>query len=202
MAAVLAGDRDRFAELVGRYHGPLLRLAYSRLGRREWAEDVVQEAFLNAFKSLHTYNSTYSFRTWLWRILLNQCHRHHQRRDRRASMRSLGEPSLENDSTTARHPARWYATDSPQETLLAAERAERLHKVLDQLPDAQADALRLRFFGDLKFREIADTMGCSLSTAKNRVRWGLAKMAAQLDPPEFSSRRSTAESSHEPPHEL
>jgi RNA polymerase sigma-70 factor (ECF subfamily) len=41
----------------------------------------------------------------------------------------------------------------------------------------QADALRLRFFGGLKFEEIAGAMQCSLSTAKNRVRWGLERMA-------------------------
>jgi sigma-70-like protein len=45
------------------------------------------------------------------------------------------------------------------------------------LPTAQADALRLRFFGGLKFEEIADAMQCSLGTAKNRVRWGLMRLA-------------------------
>jgi RNA polymerase sigma-70 factor (ECF subfamily) len=52
---------------------------------------------------------------------------------------------------------------------------------LARLPAAQADALRLRFFGGLKFQEIADTMPCSLNTAKNRVRDGLARMAEMLE---------------------
>jgi RNA polymerase sigma-70 factor (ECF subfamily) len=182
VAAVLAGDRDRFAELVGRYHGALLRLAHSRLGRREWAEDVVQEALLNAFKSLHTYDSQYSFRTWLWTILLNQCHRHYKKQGRNGSVRSWSEHSATEKTAAQQTAGQLRSTESPVDHLLATECSERLNAMLDQLPENQADALRLRFFGGLKFREIAQTMDCSLSTAKNRVRWGLTKMAEQLGP--------------------
>ena len=199
VAAVLAGDRDRFAELVGRYHGPLTRLAYSRLGRREWAEDVVQEALLNAFKSLHTYDSQYSFRTWLWTILLNQCHRHYRRQGRGAVVRNWTDQATGSEQHDAQ-PG--HATDSPLDKLMATERSEQLNALLNQLPAGQADALRLRFFGGLKFREIADTMDCSLSTAKNRVRDGLTKMAVQLTTDDPSSRRSPAERCHEPPAQL
>ena len=80
------------------------------------------------------------------------------------------------------------STESPADRLLATERSERLNAMLDQLPANQADALRLRFFGGLKFREIAQTMNCSLSTAKNRVRWGLTKMADQLGPADTFNR--------------
>ena len=75
IAAVLAGDQERFGELVRRYERPLRCVARSRLGREDWAEDVVQETFLAALRWLESYDSRYSFRTWLWTILLNQCHR-------------------------------------------------------------------------------------------------------------------------------
>ncbi|MCA9201766.1 MAG: RNA polymerase sigma factor, partial [Planctomycetales bacterium] len=88
IAEVLTGRRERFAVLVDRYQAPLIRVARSRLGRHDWAEDVVQETFLCAFKSLASYNSQYSFRTWLWTILLNQCRRHVQKRSRRPLVRS------------------------------------------------------------------------------------------------------------------
>jgi len=200
VAAVLAGDRDQFSQLVVRYHGGLLRFAQSRLGRREWAEDVVQETLLNAFKSLHTYDSQYSFRTWLWTILLNQCHRHFKKRGRNEAIYT-SEPSV-TEAATQQTPGRFRVTESPADRLMAAERSEQLNALLDQLPEPQADALRLRFFGGLKFREIALTMQCSLSTAKNRVRWGLNKMADQIGPNEETNRRSTAESCHESPDEL
>ena len=86
VAAVLAGRREQFAILVSRYQQrPLLRVAVSRLGRLDWAEESVQETFLAALKSIATYDSRYSFRTWLWTILLNQCRRHYQRRQRQVA---------------------------------------------------------------------------------------------------------------------
>jgi RNA polymerase sigma-70 factor (ECF subfamily) len=80
MARAARGETECFAELVRRYRPPLARVARSRLGRADWAEDAVQETFLAAFKSRASYDPRFSFRTWLWTILLNQCHGHHKRR--------------------------------------------------------------------------------------------------------------------------
>lgn len=164
IAAALAGDESAFAQLAQRYQGPLLHAARSRLTDRQLAEDAVQEALLCAFRWLHTYDSRYSFRTWLWTILLNQCTRIAQRRNKVP-------PAAEEQREAA----------SPVEQLLAQENATRLHELLARLPEAQADALRLRFFGGLKFEEIAQAMECSVSGAKNRVRLGLTQLAIWLN---------------------
>jgi RNA polymerase sigma-70 factor, ECF subfamily len=176
VAAVMAGQNDRFDELVGRYRRPLLRVAYSRLQRPEWAEDAVQETFLWAFKSLHTYDSRYSFRTWLWTILLNQCRRILARHARQPLVQSWSDRDERTEAAEALSEL-VSREDSPTAALLAKERSHHLEEMLDCLPETQADALRLRFFGGLRFQEIADATGCSLSTAKNRVRWGLVKMS-------------------------
>jgi RNA polymerase sigma-70 factor (ECF subfamily) len=174
MARVRQGETELFAELVRRYQGPLRRVARSRLGRADWADDVVQDTFLAAFKSHATYDPRYSFRTWLWTILLNQCHGHYQRRQRRVPVEPLGDARSE--------PATDAAGDlgTPLAQLLAKERSAQLEAMLARLPLPQADALRLRFFGGLKFHEIADTMQCSLNTAKNRVRLGLVRLAQMI----------------------
>jgi RNA polymerase sigma-70 factor (ECF subfamily) len=177
IARVLAGETQAFAELVARYQDPLLRLAKSRLGNRDWAEDVVQETLLCAFKSLRSYDSRYSFRTWLWTILLNQCSRHFQKRQRQAEILASAVEVL--PATDQQHIR---PETSPPDLLLAKEQTEVLAQVLAALPPEQADALRLRFFGELKFQEIADVQGCSLTTAKNRVRFGLLRMAGRLEP--------------------
>ena len=177
IARVARGERECFAELVGRYQPALRRVAASRLGRRDWAEDVVQETFLAAFRSCASYDPRYSFRTWLWTILLNQCNGHYQRR-----MRSVPLEPLTARSERAAVPTSLPGGgESPLAELLAKERAARLESLLSELTLAQADALRLRFFGGLKFHEIAETMRCSLNTAKNRVRLGLARMAELLE---------------------
>ena len=176
IASVLAGDPGQFEQLVARYQSPLLRVALSRLGCHESADDVVQETFLCAFRSLHSYDSRYSFRTWLWTILLNQCRRHYRKSRRRPEVTYDGIEFADgqNGASPASHEV------GPPAQLLAKEQGELLQSMLDRLPEKQADALRLRFFGELKVQEIADAMGCSLSSAKNRVRWGLTKMSEML----------------------
>ncbi len=64
--------------------------------------------------------------------------------------------------------------------LLIRERGDQLQALLHELPDAQADAIRLRFFAGLKYEEIAQSMGVSLGGAKLRVRSGLRKLSERL----------------------
>ena len=186
MRRVQAGDFNAFATLFRRYRGPLTGLAESRLRERELAEDVVQETFLCAFKSRHTFRLEANFRTWLWTILFHQCHRHHHRRQRQSAELLDGDVSQVLQLLVSQEPL-------PPEQAIARERRGRLDAVLAQLNPAQADALRLRFFGELKFREIADTLECSLLTAKNRVKAGLLKMAELLDEAAFSAEPSVAQ---------
>lgn len=177
MRRVQAGETALFAEIVRRYQPALLRVARSRLGRSDWADDAVQETFLAAYKARDTYRNAFSFRTWLWTILLNQCRRSWSGRARQPRVLCWTDeaPGIEQPSLDEARPA--DAGEQPLERVLARERSELLEASLAALPAAQADALRLRFFGGLKFEEIAEAMQCSLGTAKNRVRWGLMRMA-------------------------
>jgi RNA polymerase sigma-70 factor (ECF subfamily) len=176
IADVLAGRTERFAEIVRRYQGALRRAASSRLGSEHEADDAVQETLMCAFRSLASYDSRWSFRTWLWTILLNQCRRRRQRAGRWPQVRPWADhPQDESTSLAGDGPP--AESEGPAAALLSKERSQLLEALLQRLPEPQADALRLRFYGDLKFHEIADAMGCSLSSAKNRVRWGLTRMA-------------------------
>jgi RNA polymerase sigma-70 factor (ECF subfamily) len=169
------GDQAAFGLLVERYQGALARVAHSRLGDAEAADDMVQETFFAAFKSRHTYDEQYAFRTWLWTIMLNQCRRHAGKQARAPRHQSLDGPADTDEveaSATAADPQ-----PAALSLLLARERREQLDALLTQLTDVQADALRLRFFGGLQFQEIAACMQCSLPTAKLRVRCGLLKLS-------------------------
>src|SRR5436190_6876700 len=96
MCRVQAGEVELFDLLVRRYRGPLLNVAWSKLGDAAWAEDIVQETFLAAFAARATYNPRFAFRTWVWTILLNLCRRQWQRRQIRPGEQSLGSgPSVE-----------------------------------------------------------------------------------------------------------
>jgi len=188
MRRATRGDRAAFGCLVERYQAALRRVAVSRLGDAEAAEDVVQETFFAAFRSKHTYNEQYAFRTWLWTILLNQCRRHAGKQARAPRYQSLDGRANDGAGASAEaHAQLTNATTDPQPAalslLLAQERREQLDALLAQLSDAQADALRLRFFGGLQFQEIAACMECSLCTAKNRVRCGLLRLSQMISDP-------------------
>ncbi len=166
MRMVVAGRTDLFGELVRRHRLALQRAALSKLFDASDAEDAVQETFLAAFRARQTFDPAYSLRGWLWTILLNVCRRH-----RRRPVNSLPLQEL-----AASHEPITMANGLQE--LLAAERSAALYELLDRMPEVQSDALRLRFFGELQFNEIAQAMQCSLNAAKDRVRKGLEQLAA------------------------
>jgi RNA polymerase sigma-70 factor, ECF subfamily len=196
---VRAGDVAQFSRLVERYQGPLLALAVNRLGQRDLAEDAVQEAFLCTFKWLDSYDSKFAFRTWLWTILLNQCRRTAERERR-----------LERLQTGFANEAMSLADGdllSPECRLEIQETDHALRSALRRLPVVHADAIRLRFFGELKFDAIAQAMGCSLRTAKYRVRDGLVKLGDLLrggsaHAYETKDEAPSSKSTNEAPHAL
>ena len=173
MLRVQAGEHSVFAELVDRFRPRLLRFANSKLGDRALAEDVVQETFLAVFVSRGTYNPAFAFSTWIWTILLNLCSKaaRSPRESRWRRMESVGGGVLAN------HPAPVPSAETQEE-----EDREELQRWLRELPDAEADALRLRFFGGLSFDEIAAAMESSVSGAKVRVRRGLERLSALVRP--------------------
>jgi RNA polymerase sigma-70 factor (ECF subfamily) len=176
MRRVQAGEFSCFEVLVERYRPTLLRVATGMLNDATLAEDVVQETFLAVFASRHTFNPAFHFRTWLWTILLNLCRAQQKRRARR--------PQVVSRSTLTTSERANITDPSTSETALAAlltrERGAQLQALLNELPDAQADAIRLRFFAGLQYEEIARSMGVSLGGAKLRVRSGLSKLSERL----------------------
>ncbi len=176
MQRVQQGELHLFDVLVQRYRQPLLRVAAGMLGDAAWAEDVVQETFLAVYAARQTFNPAFRFRTWLWTILLNLCRRQRGKQARRA--RELVQSAGDQDVVAERRQRAQPGTGLSR--LLERERDAQLHALLDELPDFQADAIRLRFFAGLTYDEIARAMGVSLGGAKLRVRSGLTKLSQRL----------------------
>lgn len=167
MQQVQAGRSDLFDELIVRHRPGLLRFAQSKLGDADRAEDAVQEALMAAFAARNTYDSRFAFSTWVYTIVLNTCRRQ-LRRQQRQVVASV-DPHAPVDPIA-----------SPLDRLLESEAQQQLAESLARLPEAEADALRLRFFGGLQFDQIALAMDSSVSGAKVRVRRGLQRLAMQL----------------------
>ncbi len=173
LARVQRGDHELFGQLVMRYTDRFLRVAESKLGDRTSAEDVVQETFLAGYAARDSYQPEFAVSTWLWTILLNLCRARWKRRLRRPWEHAIqptddGTSLLQQEGPTS------------LSRLIVEEENQLLHRLLDELPEPQADALRLRFFGSLKYDEIATATECSLSGAKRRVKTGLQRLAERL----------------------
>lgn len=166
MRRVQAGETVWFEEVVRRYRPVLTRVAASKLADLATAEDVVQETFLAAFACRQSFKPNLSLRVWLVAILFNACKRVWRQRQQPTGQPLPLDPALAGE---------------PQEgNLLAAERDHLLRAALRQLPEPQADTLRLRFFVGLSFDEIAASMNCSVSGAKRRAKLGLESLAGLL----------------------
>ncbi|HKY64233.1 MAG TPA: RNA polymerase sigma factor [bacterium] len=161
-----AGDSSAFAELVDRHKDAVYRWVYSWVGRKESAEELAQDVFLNAFRNLGNFRGDSKFSTWLHQIALNRCRDHWRSRQRKPE-------SLVEEEYLARVES---PRASSEVSAVARQEAEALRSAMAELPDIYREALSLRFFGDLPYEEIAAMLGENLSNVKMRVMRGLAQL--------------------------
>jgi RNA polymerase sigma-70 factor (ECF subfamily) len=163
---VLAGDETAARELHDAHHPAVLRLAYMLLQNRQDAEDATQDAFVYAFQHLARYDPERSaFATWLKIIVTSRC-RDRQRRRRFGwlSLQELREAGFEPEDETAAH--------QPGVVLELMGVQQIMWEALEQVPHKSRQALVLRYFGGLSYPEMAQALGCPISTAKSRVAYG------------------------------
>lgn len=193
VARATAGDLDSFNQLVSRWERPIYALAYRTLGREEEARDVVQDAFLRAFRGLKGFKGEAKFSSWLYRITLNLC-RDWIRRERRAPMVQVPETDDSMD-LAEQMPSQ---DESVEELVARREMSQAVSLAMAELPEEQRTAIMLKEYQGLTFQEIAELLDCPLSTVKTRLYQGLSVLRRRLErrqSEEASLRRATWESS-------
>jgi RNA polymerase sigma-70 factor, ECF subfamily len=193
VARASAGEVDAFNQLVTRWERPIYALAYRTLGREEDARDVVQEAFLRAYRGLRGFKGEAKFSSWLYRITLNLC-RDWIRRERRAPLVQVPEGVDPVDLADERVAPQ----ESVEELVARREMSQAVAKAMAELPEEQRTAIMLKEYHGLTFQEIADMLDCPLSTVKTRLYQGLSVLRRRLErrqAEEASLRRATWESS-------
>jgi len=157
IALIRAGEADAFAEIIEQYQASIIRYLYRLTGDYEMAKDLAQDTFIQAYKGILKTNAELSFRAWLYRIATNNALQH-RRRKRLLSFISF--TSKEEDIPNAGNQA-----DCPDETLAIDE-------ALLKIPGEQRTCLVLHFVEGFKYREIAETLGCSEEAVRKRVARG------------------------------
>jgi RNA polymerase sigma-70 factor, ECF subfamily len=158
----LNGEREAFDELVLEYQRSIYRLCFRYSQNVEEAYDLAQDAFLKAYQGLRTFNRRSSFKTWLYRVAINNCLNYLHRQ------RSHGE-EVEVDSTED-HSVHIH------ERVEQSEQLRALRASIEKLPPRQQAALKLRVYDQLSYEEISKVLKCTVSTAKTNVFFALATL--------------------------
>ncbi len=166
LAAARTGDRSAFEQLVRRHARAAARIASRLLESREDAEDVVQDAFTNAFLALASFRGHASFKTWILHITFNLAQDQIRQRARRE--RTFGRGG--HDGAALPCPAA-----GPARHAAARDDAEHLQRVLEELPPRQKAALLLKVYEGLAYAEVAAVLGTTPGAA--RVYVSLARQS-------------------------
>lgn len=161
VSEVKEGDRNSFAELVARYQIPLLRLAMRFTKDLGSAEDVVQEAFIKAYRNINTFEGRSSFKNWLYQIAMNTA---------RNKLREWSGDAVRIDSVQV-----WVGAKA-ELALIQEDLTHLTQSIISTLPERQRIAVILRIFEEMSFKEIAQIMQCPYDTAKANYRHGLLKI--------------------------
>jgi RNA polymerase sigma-70 factor (ECF subfamily) len=171
----LAGQSAAYGELVFRYQDRL-RASLQRLtGSAEEAEDVAQEAFVQAYLKLSSFQRSSRFYTWIYRIAFNQAISKSRKRRPRVSLSVVQEAGGVEPIAE---------TSGPTEPALQVERAELLHAAIAELEEDHRQVIVLREFEDMDYQQIAEVIDAPIGTVRSRLFRARAqlrdRLAAQL----------------------
>lgn len=159
-----------FEELLHQYQAEILRYLIRLTNSSDWAEDLLQETFLKAFRSLPSLNSHSNARAWLYRIATNTALDHFKRdKIARAHLDSNGLDALEAP-----------AGSKPSEPLDQRRLARNVMTKIFALPPRQKVALILQKLEGMKYTEIARSLNCSEQTARAHVFQAMKKLRQSL----------------------
>ena len=160
---VQRGDKKAFELLVIKYQRKLMRLVSRLVRDQAEAEDVVQEAFLHAYQSLHSFKGDSLFFTWLYRIAVNTAIS--MKRKKRLVQRI--QPTGEGGNTI--EPVDPSETNRPGHAMEMAEEERRVHKALQKLSAEHRAVLVMKDMEGMKYEAMADILGVPVGTIRSRL---------------------------------
>ncbi|HLN64053.1 MAG TPA: sigma-70 family RNA polymerase sigma factor [Symbiobacteriaceae bacterium] len=158
-----AGDRLAFEEIFNLYRDDVFRFAYLVVRDSSLAQDVVQEAFLKVFRSIHKFQFRSSFKSWLYRVAVNEAITILRRRRIKEDLDPT--PDASRGMETAQATREWQ----PEEAVLESEERRLLRGAIGQLDPVHRTVVVLKYFDEFSDTEIAAVIGCPPGTVKSRL---------------------------------
>ncbi len=177
LARLKAGDQAAYAQLVEENASSIYRLALRLMGNEADAEDVLQETFLSAFKSIDRFEGRSSLSTWLYRIASNAALMRLRRNE--PEQVSVDEPVERDDGDPM--PRQFFDFCClPEDDLLREEAREQMKQAIDELPPTLRSVFVLRDIEGLSTVETAEALDLSVSAVKSRLMRARLKLRDQL----------------------
>ena len=179
IAGILAGDTQLYHDLIRPYERTVFITALSVLKNEADAEEVTQEAFLKAFRSISTFRAESKFGTWLISIVLNEA-RARLRRQAIVPMQSIDDTSGEGTGISPALLRDWR--EIPQEAVELKQIREMLQEAVFNLPDIYRQVFLLRDVEELSVAETSVALEISISSVKVRLHRARLLLQKQLTP--------------------
>jgi RNA polymerase sigma-70 factor (ECF subfamily) len=192
---VLGGDRECFAVLVDRYKRGITNFIGASVRSQTDVADLSQETFLRAYAHLGTFNPSLGrFSTWIYHIARNVVRTFLGKSLRRPQTQELGEEqTLENALPDTSREA------DPTGGVLRAEAEAEVRAALAELPERTRTVLALRYYDNMEYQTIAETMGLSLGNVKTLIHRGKLALAQKMLDREAAATQALAGSSSTAP---
>ena len=162
---VQKGDRRAFDLLFSRYQHKIHGFVSRYVRAHDEIDDVVQEAFIKAYRALPRFRGESAFYTWLYRIAINTAKNYLVARGRRP-------PDVDVDASDAEHFDGGDALrdlENPENSLARDELERAINAAISALPDDLRSAVTLREFDGLSYEQIAEVMDCPVGTVRSRI---------------------------------
>jgi len=163
---VLEGDTNSFAFLVDKYKDMVYTLGMKVMKNREEAEEVSQDSFIKAFRSLHSFKGDSKFSTWLYKIAYHNCMDRVKKNARTYNTGTIDEV-VEN---------RIKATEDTMQTIERKERAELMKECMRELPEEERSILWLFYYKELSLKEIIEVTSLSETNLKVKLHRARKKL--------------------------
>ena len=164
--ALKDGDPKAYNELMKLYRDPIYFMLYEKVGDQELAKDLTIESLGKAFKKLHLYTPIYAFSTWIYTVARNHCIDYL----RKNKLPTISIDRMMLDEEGKRNTFDLISKDlNPEEEMEKKQRIAILRQIVDQLNPKYRDLVKLRYFKELSYDEIADTLDIPLGTVKAQL---------------------------------
>ena len=174
-----SGDKRAFGLLVEKYQRKLGRLLSRMIRDQAEVEDVVQEAFIKAYRALPNFRNESAFYTWLYRIGINTAKNYLVAMGRRP--RAVPEIEVE-DAENFEDGDELRTIDTPETELMSKQVAQTVNETVAALPEELRTAITLREIDGLSYEEIATLMNCPIGTVRSRIFRARETIAEKLRP--------------------